>query len=170
MNTFYTQRGISLIELLIGILLLSLMLSMAVPAWQHTLGRYQHQRTLHRLAQLIITARSLSLLHQTTVTLCPSTTPPTCIAQWQAPLIIKDTHDHILLHTPGLDSGESLTLSAFPSNRYLQFNAVGLLKNSNGTFTYCHGDHTPQDNQLVVSRSGRVRYQSGTTPCKNNKA
>ena len=149
MNTFYTQRGISLIDLVIGILLLSLMLGMAVPAWQHTLGKYQHQRTM---------------------TLCPSTTPPTCIAQWQSPLIIKDTHDHILLHIPALDSGESLTLSAFPSNRYLQFNAVGLLKNSNGTFTYCHGDHTPQDNQLVVSRSGRIRYQSGTTPCKNNKA
>lgn len=170
MNTFCTQRGISLIELLIGILLLSLMLSMAVPAWQHTLGRYKHQRTLHRLRQLITTARSLSLLHQTPITLCPSTAPPTCIAQWQQPLIIKDTHDHILVHSPALDSGETLTLSAFPSNRYLQFNAVGLLKNSNGTFTYCHGGDTPHDNQLVVSRSGRIRYQSGAAQCKHNEA
>lgn len=73
-----SQRGFTLIEMVVAMSILAILVSLAVPSFRGMMIRNRAVSTANALLQLIITARSEAVKLQTNVTLCKTADGESC--------------------------------------------------------------------------------------------
>lgn len=154
------QKGLSLVEALIVVLMVSIIATIAVPAWQRMIQRQSVNAIAMRLEHLIAQSHDVSLLKHQVVTLCGATDGEHCDGNWHQVILFLDANKRRAVTAPQsliarqqFDHAIDITLKAFPSKKYLSFDAKGLLNNSNGTFTV---SSWVWQVTLTFSQAGRV--------------
>lgn len=162
---FTASAGFTLIEAMICLLLVSLLLAVAVPAWSSVLARTHAASARAALLASLTQAINHAAVTGTEVVLCPSTTGD-CADSWDwssgwiAYADIDGDRRHekreTLLHREAaLDGGIRLLTSK--GRKRLVFQPNGGNAGSNVTFTLCAGRSTHAASTLVLSNNGRLR-------------
>lgn len=155
------SQGLTLIEMLIVVALLSLMAQLSVPAWQDFISKQRAQTLLHSLERAVQQTRNLAITHRTGAELCGSLDGRTCHSDWSSGWLIRlhrpQSPQPEVLHYQHLNSsGLRLSWSGFQPRIF--YHANGLSTASNGRFYLCR-QHS-LDWQLILNRQGRVRRAS----------
>ncbi|MFN3581472.1 MAG: GspH/FimT family pseudopilin [Pseudomonas sp.] len=160
-----TNRGFTLIELTVALLILGLLLSIGLPAF----GKLIEQQRVD--SGLGLFSRSLNFARQEAVRLNRPVTVAAIDEDWnQGWVIFLDSN-----HDGRYDEGERLLLQVAadeklrmhgntPVARYVRFNAVGESQLLNGgfqagTFRFCPQSPEGMGRKLVVNRVGRWRVE-----------
>lgn len=175
----FTVKGLTLIELMISIALLTIILSTAGPGFSSLIERHQSNTAITSLKRLLTHSRALALQKEISVTACP-TENSQCINNWNAPI----TAFSDLNNNQTIDRGETSYFTTQIKNTtgywqkkrvntpLVKFNPQGHAFSSATTFLYCpHSSQSRLAKQLVINFQGRIRvnhYLSETgTPYAN---
>lgn len=165
----YLVRGMTLIELLIGICILAVVVGTVLPHLGKIIEQHRQRAQVQELYRLLQLARGHAVNSGRTTTLCGSEDGTTCSADWINPtVLIFQDHNR----NRRLDDNDTLLRSATlprsqwhwrgsASRAYLRFRSDGSAIEW-GRFTRCPTD-AGQDYlpQLVLNRVGRT-YQTTT--------
>ena len=149
--------GLTLLEILLVLALIGLTATAAGSALHAVVDTHRHAATTNTLLAHLHFARSEAVRRGHDVTLCPVADGNGCGSDWSRGwrVVLGDDTDTILrqhteLHRTRLDYNRSrLSLRYDGSSR------------AGGTFSLCTRS-TGRETRLIVSRSGRVRHESGT--------
>lgn len=165
-------RGVTLIELIIGLTVAVVLLAAALPAFnglhqKHRLRGVQHEflATLHHAKQAAITRNRR-------VSLCPTANGSQCLGNghWHRGWLVfvdldadrsPDPGEPVVSRQTGLEQGLTLTSSRY--RRVITFQPTGTAGGSNATFTVCTGRDPDRAAAVVLSRLGRIRLDEGDT-------
>lgn len=155
------EGGLTLIELIVTIAVLTIVLTWAVPGYQQFSARNEVAAEVMRLKTALALARNTAITRRSTITVCPSPDGVSCTNDdWTAPLLVVDGEasggnlagDEILRQL-----GESPVVSVTyrADNRPVRYKQMGRSTGHNGTFEIC-GQHDTGA-QVIVSNFGRTR-------------
>lgn len=174
MHGRFFSRGMTLLELLVSLSILTILLSLALPALSHTLKRTHNYTLTKQMIQLIQYARSESIVKRRVITLCGSSNQQDCDGQWSKHILMfvdqnqngkRDDGDRLLQVVSTVKSGETLQWRSFGNKPYLQLHPNGRTWYQNGNFTYCPADGDARYAlHWFLNTSGRLRI----APDKNH--
>lgn len=157
------QKGFTIIELMMALVVLGVLLTIAVPSFLQLLRSTRLTRQINDLVADISLARSEAGARRTNVSICIATAANTCAtggSDWSGQRIIftdpnangtVDTGEAVIRATPALDGGSVLTAAGFSSTRYVTFRPFGAATSA-GTFTLCiPGDANGRSLSLAVT-------------------
>ncbi len=161
-----TARGITLLELLIVLSIVTTLLTLGVPSFSGKVGEWRSRAQAVRLLSAIHLARSLAVKLSSSVTLCPgvdiSASP--CAGLYSAGFSIVDESGDMIRHYP-----ERSQITVWNStgireeNRPLSWRADGL-GSRNMSWLFCHTGDGPHW-AVVVNRIGRPRLVQDWGSC-----
>lgn len=162
-----TQTGLTLIELLISMAILSIVSLAAIPMAHHeSIGR-KVDRSAEQLSHLIRYARSEALFQGVSVIICPTDDQKHCGGRWeQGQLVFLDSFDQgqllsveqILQVGAPIKMPVELSLRAFSRGDFLRFTPNGYEQQSNGTFLLsAKGGNKVYRRTLIINQAGRMR-------------
>jgi type IV fimbrial biogenesis protein FimT len=173
-----TQRGFTLIELMVTIAVAAILMMVVVPGMQSLSQRSQQLNAIGDISAMLNRARSEAAARNKPVTICVSTDGATCSANttWASGWLMFvdannnqtwDAGEDVIQVGGALASGTTLTALYFPNaSPYaaVTFAKDGALStNSSGTFRYCIKDGATQKMQAVnVSAAGMARIAVDT--------
>lgn len=158
----YAQQGMTLLELLVTTLILSITLTAGVPALNRFSDRNAARQQITQLKQIISYTRLQASVLGTRVSLCPMQNNQ-CTSNWNQTLTVftDPNNNHVV------DSGETLLryFRASDSDREyrhynrsaLSFDGRGYAGGYNGSFSYCYRASVRTGAALIISRNGRIR-------------
>lgn len=163
----YRHTGLTLLELLIALGIITTLLGLSLPSMQTAFKQYHGEHVLHSISSAINAGRTAAVARNIPVSVCPSNDGWRCSGTWNDGLIVFTDPDG---QRDPTDSGEILQqirwpeLSghirwrAFGNRQYLEINTLGNILHQNGNFTWCpHDGDRRQAHQLVVNITGRMR-------------
>lgn len=163
-NYMAEERGVTLIELMIGIAIAAILVSVGVPSFKQLMINNEITQTRDNLYTTVISARSEAIRRGKDITLARSGT--TWAAGWS--LFIDtdkdgtvDTGEEIL--KVGQANTNVMSISWSGTQNYVRFNSQGLLTASSlaGTFTLCHSQGGAAYAKSVnISTTGRPMMAS----------
>ncbi len=163
---FKTRFGFTLIECLIAVIVLGIVLTFSVSAYQHWRSFAESKKTLTELSSAISLTESYALTTRRSVTLCQSQSGQSCDGQWSEGFVvffdennrhqIEDLSERIKIFT-AIGSSGTLSFYGFPSSNYWHYQAKIGQNQQNGSFVYCDQGAEGQDWVLVLSKTGRYR-------------
>ena len=168
------RDGYTLLELLITIAILTVLLFIAVPAWQSITAQSRTTVVVNQLREAIYFARSEAQKRGTTVTFCKSADQATCSGSWaDGQIVFLDWNNNgqvrsskdIIRIFDGLPAGSSLVWKGrIGSQNYMQIKPSTVTEVPNGSFFYCPPDRNPAYSRRVwVSATGRIHVENA--PC-----
>jgi len=167
-----SNRGFTLIEMLICVAILAILCGLAAPAFGKLIGRTHAQTARSQLAVAFNEARIGAVSHGMHVVLCPSEDQRRCsdTTQWQHGWIVfADVN-----HNRQLDDGEAplsvgqalpagVAVIGSSGRLRIDYQPDGSARGTNATLTVCdRASGAAEARTLVVSQSGRVRYGSAS--------
>ncbi len=162
-----TERGLTLIEMILVVAIGSFIFGVAVPAFSGAIERNKAAIAINWIVAAIHYTRHAALVHRTMTTLCPSTNQRTCGGRWHNGILVftdrngnhePDGQDQVLQTIAYPFTGSTLTWRSFGNRQYLQMTAYGYTNYQNGNFVYCSQDQNPRfARQIVINIQGRVR-------------
>ena len=162
-----TDTGFTLTELCATVAILTVLGSVAAPSMTSLLESHQAGAALRAVEASLRLTRSHAIQRNAIVTICPLANDQECGRQWELGYhIFVDSNDNHALdesetliaeHRPQ-DLPGTIHWRAFRNRRYLQFTPQGFTRYQNGNFTFCHHSDPTQHRQLVLNRTGRIRY------------
>lgn len=168
-------RGLTMVELLIGLTIGSILLVVAVPTYSTSVQKNRIGTTSGLLYTSLNLARSEAVKRRNQVRLCPSVDSVSCRndGDWSNGWILYDDMnsndapdpDEIIRVVDSLENGIALEVSASIAG-FLQFQPTGVTVGNggnNGEFRICHQDSTVYSHVLSVSAAGQVRLQQRTS-------
>jgi type IV fimbrial biogenesis protein FimT len=165
-----TQPGVTLVELIICLAILSILLGFAVPSLSSLQKRSQATVAINWVVSSVVFARHAAITRNTPVTLCPSRNGVACGGSWHEGMIAftdpnqnrrVDANDVRLQRFLFPVEGATLKWRAFRNQQYLQMTAEGFTNFQNGNFVYCPGDKDVRfARQLVINVQARTRLSS----------
>ena len=167
MNSQQVARGLTLVELIIGLAILAILLGLASPSFQRFTNRQIIRHQIWELRRALELARGLAVTQQTIWKVCMATNNYHCVKQGgQRLLVFQDSNKnhrrdateslHLDLHNPST----IITLSA-SGRSYVRFKASGEAMDS-GNFLVCGKGGGDYGRKTIVFRSGRVRLSKDT--------
>ena len=159
------QSGLTLIELLISITVLSILTTQVIPSFIDTLENYRSTQTIKRIKHQTHKARHLAITTNKVVTLCKSDDLKTCGGSWNNGLLVfidnnenanVDDNDIIYsaVNKPVING--DLSWRSFGNKAYLQFLPSGRTNNQNGTFTFCPSNKPATNAKgFSITKTGR---------------
>lgn len=168
--------GLSLLELLITLMIISVFVLIAVPSFSHYRARLEYQNLYYAIHQQIQIARSQALISHQDVVICSSNDLIHCQnKQWSTGLLvyIDINKDRLLNPDEIIISRLDTDLKFGNLNWYgnashpeqLVFQSdTGLPRGSNGRFRYCSLSHSNLHVDLQLSQMGHLR-SSPTEAC-----
>lgn len=174
------ERGFTLIEMMIGVGLMALLLSMAVPALDTFTSNARQTGAINDFVSSLHVARSTAVTTNTRVTVCPSDTGLRCAAvDWdQGWIVFRDPNsnqivdgDETIVSTGSRVEGASFDSAEFGS--FLTYRPNGRVMNASvngsvGQFTLCDSRGSSHAKVMIIDLSGRPRYSDyqidGSTP------
>lgn len=159
------DRGFTLVELVLGILLLSLLGSIAVPSFNHMLQSSRVSTTTYLLFSHIQLARINALLSGSTIVICPSKNGIDCSQgadDWaKGWLVFRDTHYQLPLRYEAKDEllavhiNNQPSVSILTSLSHIRYGAMG--KASNGSLVICGHGNAGNARSVIINIMGRAR-------------
>lgn len=160
--TMRRQKGVSLIELLVGMAIMGIVLTIGLPSMNDMLVRSQVTAQVNELSAVIQFARHNAINEQATSVLCPTTNFSTCTNNWDDPKMVFTDLDNNGIRGTGED------MLAGAGNILENFNLTGPAGNisfqgngsvaSPATLLLCHTDNQAKyARALTVSLQGRVK-------------
>lgn len=164
------NRGFSLLELMIVVVVAAILMNIAAPSFTSFISNQERKSALYGLMGMFAFAREHAVMTGAIVTVCPLDATNTCGGDWNG-----DVHAFLdPNNTRKLSSNEALLRTISPSgngrlivrslNRsFFQFRPSGLTHSDLGNVTWCpkSGD-TSLAGQIIISRGGRVRVARDT--------
>ena len=171
------QRGLTLIELLVTLVVLSIVVGIAVPSFRELILNNRVTSQLNTVSGTLAFARSSAASQpgNASVTLCASDDGAACSGQssWENGWIMFTDDDGdsavdagtdvVLRVNSGLSGGNTLRVSGFGgANSAIRFDGEGMPRlpagaPAAGTFVVCDGRGAANASALVVSGAGQVR-------------
>lgn len=157
------QQGITLLELMITLAIISFLTGVASPALSNLVEHHRSRTDIRQLQMAIENTRLNAITHSSTFTLCPLE-KDRCIRDWNRELTlfqdrnrnrIKDSDEAVTLRLP---SASPRVNRSWPKVAF-QFDSRGFAGLNNGSFTYCYvtASGTRLGAVWIVSRLGRIR-------------
>ena len=162
------SRGLTLIELLITLSIISILLFLTAPTLSNSLEKRQADKNIHQLLHLLALARTKAVTINQNVTLCGVSDNASCKSEWNADddmIVFIDknynfAHDieEPLLASLKLSGHGSILWKGSGKRPYFRYNAKGYA-NEFGSFTYCPPEPSNKRHirQIVISLAGRAR-------------
>jgi type IV fimbrial biogenesis protein FimT len=174
------ESGFTLIELMIGIGLMAVLLSMAVPALDMFVSNARQTGAVNDFVSSLHTARSTAVTTNARVTVCASSNGADCEAvSWdQGWIVFSDPDsdqvvggDETIVSTGASIDGLDIQSAEFGAS--LTYRPNGRVTNASvngsaGEFTVCDGRGSDHAKALIIALSGRPRFSEyladGTVP------
>ncbi|OZB45307.1 MAG: hypothetical protein B7X46_05000 [Thiomonas sp. 15-66-11] len=169
-----TLRGMTLVELLVAVTLVTILLVVGIPSYQGISTANRMAGEMNALISDLQYARSEAVKQGQTVTICVSSTGNNCSnsANWASGWIVFSDADGsqtvnsgepVLRVQPALGSFDSLQSNSSPTIRAVTFNRNGFSSNA-GSITLNDGaSSTDRRKCAVVSSVGYVQLQTGAS-------
>ena len=164
------ERGFTLIEMMVGIGLMALLLSMAVPALQMFSNNARQTGAVNDFVSSMHAARSTAVTTNSRVTVCPSINGLGCAAvSWdQGWIVFTDPNSNqifeigeTIVSTGDGIAGVTIASAEFAS--FITYRPNGRVMNASitgsvGQFTVCDGRGAGHAKVMIVDLSGRPRF------------
>lgn len=161
------QRGISLLEMLIALIILLTLMALTQPVLNELVHKYQASSYIQQFNRHLNYARVQATSSQQAVRVCPAMAE-LCSGHWQ--------HDpvQLFLLTPSTDKAILLKEVPLPPQQHrlsynrsqLQFRRDGSLDGlENGTFYYCPPARYQWHYRIVINQAGRSRLNLHQEAC-----
>lgn len=167
------NKGFTLIELIITLMVAATLMAAAVPSFTTTIMNNRRLSQINELVGALTLARSEAVKRKTAISLCKSSDGNSCSGTgWEDGWIIfandnddndRDSGEEILRVYAKLPDGNTLRGNGNISN-YLSYRPDGF-SNTNGTFTLCDSRGAVQARGVVISMTGRARIKSDSLAC-----
>lgn len=154
--------GITLLELLFVLCIVSIIASMATPSLSAMVSKQHNQADADKVVDAVHLARLTAVHERRITTLCAGRPDTGCTARWQDGLLIIADH-------PGNPYRPETLLYALETNpasqwhgniARLMFNETGTLEGQSGSLIVCSkGPTARQALRIVINRGGRVRIE-----------
>lgn len=152
------QRGFTLIELMVTIVVLAVLLGIAIPSFtESTLGSRLRSEA-NDLAAGALLARSEAIKRNETVTLCASSDGATCTGTWASGWIVRSVGGTVLMAHGAAPSG--FLVSSSETSIDFQPSGVGAVST---TLTVCRATPSVGGQERVVSISATGRASVSKT-------
>ena len=156
MNKIY-QSGLTLVELVITLALISIVASIVIPELNQFLVNNRNQAAMHELHATLQHARSQAVSRKQTLELCPSPDGKTCSTDWTHPWLLRvRSSGKLLSHSTAFSGSRELRWAGFSNS--IRFYNIGISPISNGRFFICEDKMISQ--QLIINKQGRIRWGS----------
>lgn len=165
-------KGLTLIELLAGLLVIATLLHLAAPSFTSLYRREQSTAALNAIIGAVNIARASAITLNRSVVLCPSNSKDDSAGcarrnQWHLGALVFADANHngqrnddepVLRRVPGWNDGATISWRSFRNRSYLRFKGSGVTDWQNGSFTWCpaNGELT-EAVQVVLNAGGRTR-------------
>lgn len=166
-----TSKGMTLVELMVALVVLTILASVALPSLATLHSAYRADAKIREIETAIKLARSYAISYGVRVTVCPLENN-CCTSDWNKGFSsftdtgntnCLDGNDIIIQTFPALEPGDTLKYS----RRSLRFTRDGLASGTNGTFKFCPDSlSSPHSKSLVISNAGRIRKGKGMVSCE----
>lgn len=156
------QSGITLIELLVGMAIMGIILTVGLPSMKDMLVRSQVTAQINELSAVIQFARHNAINEQATSVLCPTTNFSTCTNNWDNPKMVFTDADANGIRGADEDmlAGTGNILDTFDMTGpvgTISFQGNGSVA-SPATLLLCHEDNEAKyARALIISLQGRVK-------------
>jgi len=165
------MRGLTMTELMVGLMIASVMFSLGVPSFQAAINNQRLTTSTNELVMSLNLAKTEAIKRVAYVTVCKSSNGATCTvgADWNDGWIIfsngnaaslgtVDPGDEIIRVYPGLRDGISIGASG-TVDAFLSFRPSGTMgttvANLTGTMTVCDERGAEYSRGIVLEPSGR---------------
>ncbi|WP_407348116.1 GspH/FimT family pseudopilin [Congregibacter variabilis] len=160
------KQGFTLLQILIGISVASIMISLAMPPYAFVMAESESKAALSRARSLFALARQTALLMGEPVTICAIDQQNLCSNDWTAQhsLVVfvdadadqvLDQNEEALRNFGGINSQGILKWRASLGRRHLTFEPSGGTW-QNGTLIYCPKNQDSRHARaLIISHTGR---------------
>ncbi len=157
------QPGITFIEVIITLIIISLVLAFSIPSFKNNLQQTRDSLLLDKMQQAMQLARREAIMRQVAVNLCGSEDQKSCSDHWTNGFIVTASNQILFSFHESNQSGV-MHWRAFPFYvDQLAYLPSGQLSFENGTFWYCHDKPLWA---LIINQVGRVRV---SYPDKNGE-
>lgn len=161
------SKGLTLIELLMALLILSIIIAIGIPSFQHLLDSNRSRSLTNQLYTLLQYTRSKAVFSSGDVILCPSKNREKCTNDWSSPLIVfidnnknekRDDDETIDREVQLTSKGENIYWRSFGRKPFIRFINDGSTVFQSGNFTICPKNRALKYiKKIVIFRSGRPR-------------
>ncbi len=152
------KPGFTLIELLVSVFIFSILISLAIPAWQHLQTKNQTQAVVNKLVTAINFARQQALMKHEVIKVCGSSDKQHCNGRWSSGVIVINHNNKVIYAVSQFPKHSQLSWRGFPARRYLQFFPVAMNQGHNGTFLYCP-PQAKSGKAIVLNKNGRIKIE-----------
>ncbi len=161
--TAHPQRGLTLVELLLAITILSIALGIGAPSFGKLIELTERKTILNDLLTGISFARTQAITRSTNVTLCPLDATNRCSRDWNKPITIfadpdrkralSDPSDILrVLEAPG----QGLLYGRTGIRNHFGFRPTGMARSSIGHLLWCPDDGNEGNAfQIRINMGGR---------------
>ncbi len=108
------DRGVTLLELLITLLIVSILVALAAPSYLEWSSAARVRTQTHALLSALVKGRDTAMLHRHQVRICASSNGATCsgATNWAVGWLVKDlTNSTVLATEPAISGGNTLAAS-----------------------------------------------------------
>ena len=167
-----TERGLTLIELMVALTILGILGVLAVPSFNRVIQNNRMATQVNEMVGTLTVARSEAIKQGTSVTVCKSADGSACAGSgtWtQGWIVFLDVGgdgavdagtDTILREHGALGGGNSLAGNAAVAN-LVTFNSRGFASSiatgATGTLSLCNGAGVVDDRGITIQPTGRTR-------------
>ncbi len=170
-----TITGLTLIELLVALAVISVLLSYGVPEARSLVKLNESAVTINKLVSDFAYSRTESIKRMRDVVVCKSSDGQTCNnnAGWQGGWIIfvdqvnrnkqRSSDEPLLKVQQPLGNHLNITFKSFNSKNRVVYEPSGAADYSNGTFRFCTNNER-YHKDLILSRTGRTYLRVNAGP------
>lgn len=168
----YTNRGFTLIDLIMTLGIMSILFGAALPAFDEFLDKQKLISETNKLRGTLHSSRLTAISQNKKVTVCPSSDQVNCHNNWSDGYMafIDNNGDRQLnqndeLITFNKVQNEKITLrwKAFGGKYSMQWHQTGITNHQNGSFEFCFKDRPKLSRALIITKAGRIRNSKDET-------
>ncbi|XOZ33468.1 GspH/FimT family protein [Halomonadaceae bacterium KBTZ08] len=161
-----TERGLTLLELVIVLVVVGIVASMAVPGFQSLIEDTTRRSQMQSMVGLFNLARIRAVSEATIVTVCPLDGSDQCTGDWHQPVHVfadPDNQRALANNTTVFRVRKPVQSGSWRvhvGNRgYFQYRPNGMVRGTLGNLTWCpESGNEKNAGQLIVNMGGRLRY------------
>ena len=161
------QKGFTLVEMMVGVAMLGVMLSIALPNYTIWMAQMRVDDEITQLHRLMLTGRNMAVNMEQPVVICPLDGSNSCVNNWTNEISVfvdadnngrfdPAVNDTLIRVKERINAGDNLTFQA----TNVTYQPTGQSGGAQGTFRYCPRNQPDMNRAIRVSLRGRVYVSS----------